>query len=277
MKWLAAALAVAVILLQYRVWISADGVREVERLKRAVATQRADNEQLAERNRQLAAEVRDLKTGMDALEERARSDLGMIARNETFYQVVPARPADTSQSVRLALTGLEGRAGPDDWVLVHDAARPCLDAHDLERLLGELGTHPLGGLLAIPATDTLKRAQSGAGTRAAVAQTLDRSGLWRGLTPAVFRSRPAAKGVGSVRIPHSRGVVAHSDGDVMLHALCDALLGAAGLGDIGQHFSDTDPQWQGADSRRFVVSVLALLHARRLAVANVDLTVLAQA
>src|SRR5256886_4697118 len=63
----------------------------------------------------------------------------------------------------------------------------------------------------------------------------------------------------------------------MLHALCDALLGAAGLGDIGQHFSDTDPQWQRADSRRFVVSVLALLHTRRLAVANVDLTALAQA
>jgi len=98
MKWLAAALAVAVILLQYRVWFSADGVREVERLKGAVATQRADNEQLGERNRQLAAEVRDLKTGMDALEERARSDLGMIARNETFYQVVPARPADTNHS-----------------------------------------------------------------------------------------------------------------------------------------------------------------------------------
>jgi 2-C-methyl-D-erythritol 2,4-cyclodiphosphate synthase len=83
--------------------------------------------------------------------------------------------------------------------------------------------------------------------------------------------------LGGVRIPHSRGVVAHSDGDVVLHALCDALLGAAGLGDIGQHFSDSDPQWQGADSARFVMSVLALLRARRLAVANVDLTVLAQA
>jgi len=82
--------------------------------------------------------------------------------------------------------------------------------------------------------------------------------------------------LGGVRIPHSHGVVAHSDGDVVLHALCDALLGAAGLGDIGQHFSDSDPQWRGADSRRFVVSVLALLRARRLAVANVDLTVLAQ-
>ena len=98
MKWLAAALAVAVVLLQYRVWLSPDGIREVERLRGAVAAQRAQNEQLAERNRQLAAEVRDLKTGMDALEERARSDLGMIARNETFYQVVPTRPADGSNA-----------------------------------------------------------------------------------------------------------------------------------------------------------------------------------
>ncbi len=92
MKWLAAALALAVVLLQYRIWLSQDGVREVERLQRAVASQRTENEQLTDRNRQLAAEVRDLKTGMDALEERARSDLGMIASNETFYQVVPPRP-----------------------------------------------------------------------------------------------------------------------------------------------------------------------------------------
>ena len=83
--------------------------------------------------------------------------------------------------------------------------------------------------------------------------------------------------LGGVRIPHTHGVVAHSDGDVVLHALCDALLGAAGLGDIGHHFSDSDPKWKGADSARFVASVLALLRARRLAVANVDLTVLAQA
>ncbi len=58
--------------------------------------------------------------------------------------------------------------------------------------------------------------------------------------------------LGGIRIPHSHGIVAHSDGDVVLHALCDALLGAAGLGDIGQHFKDTDPQWKGADSRSFV-------------------------
>jgi cell division protein FtsB len=93
MKWLAAALFLAVALLQYRVWLSDDGVRELARLKHAVAAQRAENEHLSARNRQLGAEVRDLKTGMDALEERARSELGMVAHNETFYQVVPARPA----------------------------------------------------------------------------------------------------------------------------------------------------------------------------------------
>jgi cell division protein FtsB len=92
MKWLAVALAVAIVLLQYRIWVSGDGAREVARLRAAVAQQRAQNDQLAERNRQLAAEVRDLKTGLDALEERARSDLGMIGPNETFYQVVPPRP-----------------------------------------------------------------------------------------------------------------------------------------------------------------------------------------
>jgi cell division protein FtsB len=94
MKWLAAALALVLILLQYRIWVSDNGVRQVEHLRQAVAAQQAEDTQLAERNRQLAAEVRDLKTGMDALEERARSDLGMIGRNETFYQVVPARPTD---------------------------------------------------------------------------------------------------------------------------------------------------------------------------------------
>jgi cell division protein FtsB len=98
MKWLAAALAVAVILLQYRVWFSEDGVHALSRLRQAVAAQTAENEQLTERNHQLAAEVRDLKTGMDALEERARSDLGMIARNETFYQVVPQRPPALSHA-----------------------------------------------------------------------------------------------------------------------------------------------------------------------------------
>jgi len=89
MKCFAAALALVVLLLQYRLWLSADGVRELARLEEAVAAQRAENERLASRNAQLAAEVRDLKKGVIALEERARSELGMIASNETFYQVVP--------------------------------------------------------------------------------------------------------------------------------------------------------------------------------------------
>jgi 2-C-methyl-D-erythritol 2,4-cyclodiphosphate synthase len=83
--------------------------------------------------------------------------------------------------------------------------------------------------------------------------------------------------LGGVRVPHVRGVVAHSDGDVLLHALVDAMLGAAGLGDIGQHFPDSDPQWRGADSTRFVKEALRLLTERGHRVVNVDLTLLAQA
>lgn len=83
--------------------------------------------------------------------------------------------------------------------------------------------------------------------------------------------------LGGVRIAHTQGVVAHSDGDVLLHALCDALLGAAGLGDIGQHFPDTDPRWKGVASGEFVTAVLQLLAARGWAVGNADLTLLAQA
>jgi 2-C-methyl-D-erythritol 2,4-cyclodiphosphate synthase len=79
-----------------------------------------------------------------------------------------------------------------------------------------------------------------------------------------------------VRVPHSRGVQAHSDGDVVLHALCDALLGAAGLGDIGEHFANDDPKWRGADSAQFVARVMVLLRERKLAVGNVDISVLAE-
>lgn len=83
--------------------------------------------------------------------------------------------------------------------------------------------------------------------------------------------------LGGVRIPHSQGVRAHSDGDVVLHALCDALLGAAGLGDIGMHFPDSDAHWKGADSRQFVRHARELLERQGYAVVNVDLTVLAEA
>jgi len=90
---------------------------------------------------------------------------------------------ERSHSVRNGLATLAERARPDDWVLVHDAARPCLPREDLDRLLLELGAHPVGGLLATPAADTLKRADA----RGEVVQTIDRAGLWRALTPQMFR------------------------------------------------------------------------------------------
>lgn len=80
-----------------------------------------------------------------------------------------------------------------------------------------------------------------------------------------------------VRIPYERGVMAHSDGDVALHALCDALLGAMGLGDIGQHFPDNDPRWKNAESRRFIRHCADLLRQNRWRLVNADLTVLAEA
>ena len=83
--------------------------------------------------------------------------------------------------------------------------------------------------------------------------------------------------IGGVRIPHTQGVKAHSDGDVVLHALCDALLGALGLGDIGQHFPDSDPSWKGADSREFLRHCARLVHDHRYRIVNADITVLAEA
>jgi len=80
-----------------------------------------------------------------------------------------------------------------------------------------------------------------------------------------------------VRIPHSAGVIAHSDGDVLIHALCDALFGAAALGDIGRHFPETDPRYRNADSRILLRRAMALLHARRWELVNADLTLIAEA
>ena len=82
--------------------------------------------------------------------------------------------------------------------------------------------------------------------------------------------------LGGVEIPHPYGMEAYSDGDVVIHALCDALLGAAALGDIGQHFPDTERRWAGVDSRILLREVVRLVAAAGLRVANVDLTVIAQ-
>ena len=82
--------------------------------------------------------------------------------------------------------------------------------------------------------------------------------------------------LGGVTIPHSAGLAAHSDGDVLIHALCDALLGAAGLGDIGKHFPDSDEQFAGIDSRILLRTVMEKLRENHYFVGNADITVIAQ-
>ena len=106
MRILSAVLALALVLLQYRLWLSDQGLREVSRLQAAVELQASANREQAERNRQLVAEVTDLKVGLTALEERARSELGMVGNRETFYQVVTAAtPAPAAPA-----TGITARA-----------------------------------------------------------------------------------------------------------------------------------------------------------------------
>jgi cell division protein FtsB len=97
MRVFAIILAIGITFLQYRLWVSEQGSREVARLHAAIEAQGAANREQAERNRQLRAEVDNLKVGLTALEERARSELGMVGNNETFYQIVsPATPAADS-------------------------------------------------------------------------------------------------------------------------------------------------------------------------------------
>jgi len=82
--------------------------------------------------------------------------------------------------------------------------------------------------------------------------------------------------LGGVKIPYSQGLAAHSDGDVLIHSLCDALLGAAGMGDIGRHFPDTDDAYAGIDSRILLRKVVGVLAGQELTVGNADMTVIAQ-
>jgi 2-C-methyl-D-erythritol 4-phosphate cytidylyltransferase/2-C-methyl-D-erythritol 2,4-cyclodiphosphate synthase len=261
--------------------------------------------------------------------------------------------ANRQDSVANGLDALAAQAAADDWILVHDAARPCLSAADLGALLDAVGVVGRdGAVLAAPVVDTVKRE---AGDQVV---TVDRQGLWRALTPQVFgfaqlrralteaklagvevtdeaqaierlglrptlvqgspfnvkvtrlqdlataadilkmtglkttEDRPMRVGqgcdvhafgegdhviLGGVRIGYAKGVVAHSDGDVVIHALCDAILGALGDGDIGQHFPDSDPRYRGADSRVFLRVVAARMQAAGLKLINADITVLAEA
>ncbi|NUO73931.1 MAG: 2-C-methyl-D-erythritol 2,4-cyclodiphosphate synthase [Frateuria sp.] len=83
--------------------------------------------------------------------------------------------------------------------------------------------------------------------------------------------------LGGVRVPHGRGVVAHSDGDVVIHALCDAIFGALALGDIGRHFPPSDERWRDADSRRFLRHAAMLMSQHGYALGNADVTVICEA
>lgn len=249
--------------------------------------------------------------------------------------------ATRQASVRLGLESLEGLE--PDIVLIHDAARPCIAAALIDRVLGALEEAP-GAVPALAVSDSLKRAENGR-----VIETVDRTGLWRAQTPQGFRFRAildahratadrdltddaaVAEAAGlevalvegsadnvklttrddlahterllgaagetrvgfgfdvhrfgpgdhvmicGVRVPHDWGLVGHSDADVGLHALVDAVLGALGLGDIGSHFPSTDPKWGDADSALFVSEARRLAAAAGASLVHVDVTLICEA
>lgn len=256
-----------------------------------------------------------------------------------------------AQSVLNGLAALaEAGARAHDWVLVHDAARCLVRPADIQALIGACRDDPVGGLLAVPLADTLKRGEADG----RVGQTLPREDKWLAQTPQMFRlgalrdalqahrahgfagitdeasaiehagGRPrlvrgsthnlkltypedfavahalltdsAAPAwrigegwdvhalvpgrrlvLGGVEIPNDRGLLGHSDADALLHAITDALLGAAGLGDIGTWFPDTDARFGGADSARLLAEVCTAVRERGWLPVNVDATVIAQA
>jgi 2-C-methyl-D-erythritol 4-phosphate cytidylyltransferase/2-C-methyl-D-erythritol 2,4-cyclodiphosphate synthase len=238
--------------------------------------------------------------------------------------------------------GLQALGGPGDRpVLIHDAARPFLDAAVIRRLIAALGEAD-GALPALPVADSLRRAADGLVTGA-----VERDGLWRAQTPQAFRyqgivdacaawpaDEPATDeaavleraggrvrivegdarlmkltfpedfamaealiprqirvgqgfdahrwGPGTsvwlcgVEIPHDQTLIGHSDADAGLHALTDAILGAMGDGDIGDHFPPTDPQWKGASSDLFLIHAVERLTARGGRLVNVDVTLICE-
>lgn len=260
-------------------------------------------------------------------------------------RVLRAGGAERAESVR---NGLVASGWHDDvWVLVHDAARPCVRPGEVGALLDKvLSDETLdGGILAQPAADTMKR-DDGEGR---ILETVPRAGLWRAATPQLFRLRPLREALsgdltgitdeasamerrgakialvssratnfkvtepadralaglilgeknmlpirvgqgydshrlvegrplilGGVHIPFEKGLDGHSDADVLLHAVTDALLGAASLGDIGTHFPPSDPKWRGADSGKLLSAVLGLAKEKGWRVVNLDATVVCE-
>lgn len=278
--------------------------------------------------------------------------------------------ASRAETVARGLAELQARgAGPQDWVLVHDAARCLLQPAWVDRLIDACLADDVGGLLALPLADTLKAEHTASAGR--VAATVDRQGKWAAQTPQMFRlgqlsqalqragasvtdeasaieamgqsprlvtgafenfkltwpadlalaerllanrsqpapapepePRPAPAAVpqptlpalrigegwdvhqlvtgrplvlGGVTIPHSHGLLGHSDADALLHAITDALFGAAALGDIGRHFPDTDERFKGADSGVLLQEAVRRVRQAGWVIGNVDATIVAQA
>ena len=255
--------------------------------------------------------------------------------------------ATRQDSVRLGLESL-AELRPR-FVLIHDAARPLVEAAIIDRTLDALAA-AAGAIPALPVTDTLKRAAPGpAGDTPVIAATMDRAGLWRAQTPQGFHfdkilaAHRAAAGsdfpddaavaeraglevsmvLGSesnlkitteddleralrlggpaggdirigqgfdvhkfaagngvhlcgVKIAHSRGLEGHSDADVGLHSLVDALLGAIGAGDIGMHFPPSDPKWRNADSAVFVRHAVGLVQKAGGRILHADVTIICE-
>ena len=265
--------------------------------------------------------------------ERAAQGLDLLAP-------VPGG-AQRQDSVRL---GLESLAELDpDTVAIHDGARPFVETTLIDRVLKALASTP-GAIPALAVADTLKRGRNGR-----IAETVDRSQLWRAQTPQAFRFREilaahrAAAGLelsddaavaeraglavslvagsetnlkvtapddlaraeglllarlGDVRtgqgfdvhplgagdhvwlcgikVPHERALIGHSDADVGVHAITDAILGALGAGDIGQHFPPSDPKWRGAASDQFLRHAAELVAERGGRIAHVDVTLICE-
>jgi len=258
--------------------------------------------------------------------------------------ILPPVPGGAARqdSARLGLESLESLA--PGRVLIHDAARPFVDASVIDRVLEALDSAP-GAIPALPVADTVKRGSDGV-----VTGTLDRAGLWRVQTPqgfdypAILAAHRAVAGLEltddaavaeragltvrlvegaesnfkvtttddfaraekltsghigdycsgqgfdvhafgpgdhiwlcGLEIPHSHGLVGHSDADVGLHALTDAILGALGAGDIGMHFPPSDPKWRGAPSHLFLRHAADLVAQAKGRIVHVDVTMMCEA
>lgn len=269
-----------------------------------------------------------IKLGAESLAQAAVGDL---------EEVDLCVGAETRQgSVRNALEALAGRA--PDLVLIHDAARPILPPHVVDRLIEAMAEYP-GAIPVLPVVDSLAVAEN-----RLMAGEADRDTLKRVQTPQAFRfaeilaahrswtgapdagddaqvmragggavalvegdealrkltfaedftmNRPSirtgmgfdvhrleereALWLGGLQIEHTHGLAGHSDADVALHAITDAVLGALGAGDIGDHFPPSDPQWKGASSDRFLAHAVKLATEAGYAIGNIDLTIICEA